>query len=505
MISSSVLLTIIIGYFAILILISELTSKKADSQAFFNAKKQSSWVMVAIGMIGASLSGVSFISIPGVVGAGGTNQAFSWMQMVLGFLIGYAVIAHVLLPIYYKYNLTSIYGYLGERFGKMSHKTGAFFFLISRIIGASFRLYLVAIVFQTIFADLIPIPFWLIVLLTIILIWVYTFRGGIKTIVVTDVIQTMSMLIAIVLTIIGISSALEINLSDIPSTISGAGLDQWFFFEDGWSDPNNFYKQIVSGAFIAIVMTGLDQDMMQKNLTCRSLKDAQKNIYLFSGILVIANILILTMGAMLYIYANTKGVEIPAKTDQLYPVLAIQHLGPVVAISFTIGIIAAAYSSADSALTSLTTSFCVDFLNFETKDRSEAEKKKLRSSVHVGFSLILFIVILVFEGINNDAVINGLFTAAGYTYGPILGLFCFGIFTKRNFPNSTVLLICVLAPILTYFLNVNSEYLFGGFKFGFLIVVVNGLITFLGLALISTEVGNKMALAFQKLIIILSK
>ena len=490
MISSTVLLSIIAGYFAVLIIISELTSKKADSQVFFNAKKQSSWVMVAIGMIGASLSGVSFISIPGVVGAGGLNQAFSWMQMVLGFLVGYAVIAHILLPLYYRYNLTSIYGYLGQRFGKMSHKTGAFFFLISRIIGASFRLFLVAVVFQTIFADLIPVPFWLIVLLTIVLIWVYTFRGGIKTIVVTDVIQTMSMLAAIVLTIIGICAAMDLSLSDVPLTISEAGLGQWFFFDNGWSDANNFFKQFISGAFIAIVMTGLDQDMMQKNLTCRSLKDAQKNIYLFSGVLVIANILILTMGAMLYIYANSEGIAIPEKTDQLYPVLAIQYLGPVVAISFTIGIIAAAYSSADSALTSLTTSFCVDFLNFETTDKSEAEKKKLRGMVHLGFSALLFLVILIFESINNAAVINGLFTAAGYTYGPILGLFCFGIFTKRNFPNALVLPICIIAPILTYLINSNSEYLFGGLKFGFLIVVINGLLTFLGLTIFSRRASD---------------
>lgn len=490
MISPTVLLVIIFGYFAVLILISELTSKKADSAVFFNAKKQSSWIMVAIGMIGASLSGVSFISIPGVVGAGGTNQAFSWMQMVLGFLVGYAVIAHVLLPIYYKYNLTSIYGYLGERFGKMSHKTGAFFFLISRIIGASFRLFLVAVVFETIFAEIIPVPFWLIVLLTIVLIWVYTFRGGIKTIVVTDVIQTLSMLTAIVLTIFGISSALGISISEVSSTIREADLGQWFYFENGWSDPNNFYKQFISGAFIAIVMTGLDQDMMQKNLTCRSLKDAQKNIYLFSGILVIANILILSMGAMLYIYANSKGIAIPDKTDQLYPILAINYLGPVVAISFIIGIIAAAYSSADSALTSLTTSFCVDFLNFEKSTQSEEKKKSTRLKVHLVFSAILFGVILLFNWINDSAVINGLFTAAGYTYGPILGLFCFGIFTKRNFPNHLVLPVCLLAPILTFLINENSEILFGGLKFGFLIVVINGLITFLGLLLISMMGDN---------------
>ena len=486
MISPTILILIIVAYFALLIAISQLTAGKSDSAVFFTGKKQSSWIMVAIGMIGASLSGVSFISIPGVVGAGGLNQAFSWMQMVLGFLVGYAVIAHVLLPLYYKYNLTSIYEYLGERFGVVTHKTGALFFMLSRIIGASFRLFLVALVFETIFADIIPIPFFVIVLITILLIWVYTFRGGIKTIVVTDVIQTVSMLTAVVLTIFGICSYLGIGISDVPAQISEAGLGKWFYFESGWSDPNNFFKQFISGAFIAIVMTGLDQDMMQKNLTCRTLKEAQKNIYLFSIILVIANILILTMGAMLYVFASKQGIAIPEKTDQLYPLLAIKHLGPLVSISFIIGIMAAAYSSADSALTSLTTSFCVDILGFEKSSDSEESKKRTRLMVHIGFSLILFFVIILFDLINNQAVINGLFTAAGYTYGPILGLFCFGMFTKKNFPDQWAPVICIIAPILTFLINSNSEFLFGGLKLGFLIVVVNGLITFLGLLLFST-------------------
>lgn len=486
MISPTILILIIVAYFVLLIGIAQLTAGKSDSAVFFTGKKQSSWIMVAIGMIGASLSGVSFISIPGVVGAGGLNQAFSWMQMVLGFLVGYAVIAHVLLPLYYKYNLTSIYEYLGERFGAVSHKTGALFFMLSRIIGASFRLFLVALVFETIFADIIPVPFFVIVLITILLIWVYTFKGGIKTIVVTDVIQTVSMLTAVILTIIGICSYLGISLADVPSTINEAGLGQWFYFESGWSDPNNFFKQFISGAFIAIVMTGLDQDMMQKNLTCRTLKEAQKNIYLFSIILVVANILILAMGAMLYVFANNQGIAIPEKTDQLYPLLAIKHLGPMVSISFIIGIMAAAYSSADSALTSLTTSFCVDILGFEKSNDSEEVKKKKRLGVHVGFSIILFLVIILFELINNEAVIKGLFTAAGYTYGPILGLFCFGMFTKMNLPDRLVPMVCVLAPLLTYLINTNSEYLFGGLKFGFLIVVINGLLTFLGLIFLSS-------------------
>jgi len=485
MISPTILVLIIVGYFALLIAISHFTSGKSDSAVFFTGKRQSPWILVAIGMIGASLSGVSFISVPGAVGAGGVNQAFSWMQMVLGFLVGYAVIAHILLPLYYKHNLTSIYEYLGDRFGEVSHKTGALFFMLSRIIGASFRLFLVALVFEIVFKEIIPIPFWAIVLITIVLIWVYTFRGGIKTIVITDVIQTVSMLVAVFLTILGISSALGINISEVPATINEAGLGKWFYFEDGWSDANNFYKQFISGAFIAIVMTGLDQDMMQKNLTCRTLGEAQKNIYLFSVILVFANILILAMGAMLYIYANNKGIEIPSKSDQLYPLLAIQHLGPMVSISFIIGIMAAAYSSADSALTSLTTSYCVDILGFEKSDESEEVKKKKRLSVHIGFSMILFAVIIIFERINDEAVIKGLFTAAGYTYGPILGLFCYGMFTKNNVKDKLVPVVCIIAPILTYIINSNSEALFGGFKFGFLIVVVNGLLTFLGLLILT--------------------
>jgi len=397
MISPTILVLIIVGYFALLIGVSHFTAGKSDSAVFFTGKRQSPWILVAIGMIGASLSGVSFISVPGSVGAGGVNQAFSWMQMVLGFLVGYAVIAHVLLPLYYKHNLTSIYEYLGERFGAVSHQTGAIFFMLSRIIGASFRLFLVALVFEIVFKDILPIPFWAIVLITIVLIWVYTFRGGIKTIVVTDVLQTVSMLAAVFLTIVGIASALGIGLSDVPARINEAGLSNWFFFEDGWSDPNNFFKQFISGAFMAIVMTGLDQDMMQKNLTCRTLNEAQKNIYLFSVILVFANILILTMGAMLYIYANNKGIEIPEKSDQLYPLLAIEHLGPMVSISFIIGIMAAAYSSADSALTSLTTSFCVDILGFERSTESEEVKKKKRLLVHLAFSFILFSVIIIWS------------------------------------------------------------------------------------------------------------
>jgi SSS family transporter len=468
--------------------VSWYTSRKADNADFFIAGRQSPWILVAIGMIGASLSGVTFISIPGAVGAGGSNQAFSYMQMVFGYLLGYMVIAHVLMPLYYRLNLTSIYSYLEQRFGFFSYKTGAAYFLLSRIIGASFRLYLVAIVLQQFVMAPFGIPFWGTVAITILLIWVYTFQGGIKTIVWTDTLQTVCMLTAVVLTIFAIGDALEQDISGLISLIQNSDYAQLFFFEGGWADPNNFFKQFVSGALITVVMTGLDQDMMQKNLSCRTLGEAQKNVYLFSVILVFANLLFLTLGALLYIYAASIGLEIPEKTDQLYPTLALLHLSPTIGIVFILGLIAAAYSSADSALTALTTSFCVDFLDFEKTDKTEEEKKKTRWAVHIGFSLILLTVILIFDALSNDAVINELFKIAGYTYGPILGLFVFGMFTNRQLRDKFVIPVCIVAPIVSYFINNNSAELFGGFQFGFLIIALNGLITFLGLWAISYDI-----------------
>lgn len=475
-----ILLTISV-YFLLLYLVSHFTSRKADTNTFFKADKKSPWILVAIGMIGASLSGVTFISIPGVVGAGGTNQAFSWMQMVMGFLIGYAVIALVLMPIYYRMNLTSIYGYLENRFGFWSYKFGAFYFLLSRIIGASFRLYLVAIVLHPFVFGPLGVSFELTIFITLLLIWIYTFRGGIKTIVWTDTIQTVTMLFAVSLTIYYIGDAMDLSIGGMMDRVESAGLSQVFFFENGWSDPNNFFKQFLSGALIAIVMTGLDQDMMQKNLTCRSLGDAQKNVFVFSIILIFANILFLSLGAMLYVYAAEISLMIPDKTDQLYPIIALQHLPSRIGIVFVIGLIAAAYSSADSALTSLTTSFCVDFLNFEKQERTESEKQKTRWIVHIGFTIVLFVVIFIFNSINDDAVINGLFTAAGYTYGPLLGLFSYGILTKKKTWDKWVPLVVIASPILTYIINTNSAAWFGGFKFGFFILALNGLLTFIGL------------------------
>ncbi len=479
--SPGTVLTVIVGYFLFLIVISLITSRGANNQTFFTANKKSPWYLVAFGMIGATLSGVTFISIPGVVGAGGSNMNFSYMQMVLGYMVGYYVIAAILMPLYYRLNLTTIYGYLLERFGMVSYKTGAFYFLLSRIIGASFRLFLVAIVLQNFVMDDLGVSFYATVAITIILIWIYTFRGGIKTIVWTDTIQTTCMLGAVILTIFAIGSSLDLSVGAMWNEISQAGYTEMFYFEGGWSDPNNFFKQFISGALIAIVMTGLDQDMMQKNLTCKSLGDAQKNVFTFSVTLIFANILFLALGGLLYIYSLKSGIAIPDRSDLLFPEIAINHLGPSIGIIFILGLIAAAYSSADSALTALTTSFCIDFLDFERKERSEEEKKNTRLKVHIAFSIILFLVIVLFKMLNNDAIINQLFRAAGYTYGPLLGLFTFGMFTKINIRDKWVWLVCIIAPALTVFIDLNSESLLGGFKFGSMLIALNGALTFLGL------------------------
>ncbi|MBR9921478.1 MAG: sodium:solute symporter [Bacteroidetes bacterium] len=480
------IIALIGGYFMLLILISYLTGRKADQSDFFIAGRQSPWLLVAIGMIGASLSGVTFISIPGKVGVAGLNEGFAYMQVVFGYLLGYLVIATVLMPIYYKQGLVSIYGYLENRFGKVSYKTGAFYFLLSRIIGASFRLYLVGIVLHEFVMKSFGVPFWVTVSATILLIWIYTFRGGIKTIVWTDTLQTFCMLTAVILTVIAISRAMDLDFGGLVTTIRESDYSQMFYFEGGWQDPNNFFKQFLSGALIAIVMTGLDQDMMQKNLSCRSLKDAQKNMFLFSGILIFANLLFLALGALLYIYAGSTGLEMPASSDQLFPVIALRHMPPYVGILFILGLIAAAYSSADSALTSLTTSFSIDFLDMDKRtDWSESEKKRTRLLVHIAFSVILLIVILVFRNLNNESVINQLFIASGYTYGPLLGLFSFGILVKRKVRDEWVLLVCLIAPVLSYIINANSDEWLNGFKLGFLILALNGLLTFLGLLLIS--------------------
>ena len=465
--SPTLILSIIAIYFLVLILISYFTGKSDSNDAFFLGNKQSPWYIVSFGMIGATLSGVTFISVPGWV----ADSQFSYMQMILGMTAGYIVIANVLMPIYYRMNLTSIYAYLGDRFGESTHQTGAFFFLLSRTIGASFRLYLVANVMQIAIFDAWNVPFWLTVSLTIILIWIYTFRSGIKTIIWTDTLQTLFMLLAVGVSIWLISDKMGLGLVELSHTIRESQYSQVFF----WEGKQHFLKQFFSGAFLAIVMTGLDQDMMQKNLSCRSLSDAKKNMYSFSLVLIVVNIFFLALGAMLYLYAEQIGMDI-TKGDDLFPLVALKaDLGLGVGIFFILGLIAAAYSSADSALTSLTTSFCVDFLNIEQK--AERQQVQTRKWVHVGFSVVLVLAILIFKAINDDSVISALFKVAGYTYGPLLGLFAFGIFTKWNIIDRAVPIVAVLSPVIAYVLQLYIP-------FGFELLMVNGGITFLGLCLL---------------------
>jgi len=483
------ILAIIACYFGVLVLISRVTSRGSTADDFYIAGRKSPWYVVAFGMIGASLSGVTFISIPGAVGAGGANMAFSYMQMVFGYLVGYLIIATVLMPIYYQMSSVTIYQYLEERFGKVSYKVGSSFFLLSRIVGASFRLYLVALVLHGFVLQPLGVSFGLTVIITLALIYSYTFAGGLKTIIWTDTLQTAFMLIAVGATVWYIGSTLGLTLGQIPAAITDAGYGQLFFFADGWADANNFYKQFVSGALIALVMTGLDQDMMQKNLSCKSLKEAQWNIGMFSTILVVVNLLFLALGALLYIYTETNGISIPDRTDRLYAMLAFEHFPGGITICFILGLIAAAYSSADSALTSMTTAFSVDILESEKSNKSDKDKSRQRHLIHFGFSVILALVILAFNSLLDQSAINALFKAAGYTYGPILGLYTFGILTRRKVIDKYVWIICILAPIISYIINLNSEQWFGGFTFGFLILLVNGLLTFGGLWVIS-RLGN---------------
>ena len=471
------IIALIVAYFLVLILIARVTSRKSDNNSFFVGNRESPWYIVAFGMIGASLSGVTFISVPGWVGA----SQFSYFQLVLGYVPGYMVIAFVLLPLYYRLQLTSIYTYLNGRFGRKSYKTGASFFLLSRIVGASFRLYLVAIVLQFAVFDRLgmEVPFVVTVVITIALIWLYTFRGGIKTIIWTDTFQTLFMLLAVGISVYAISNALGLDAKALIETVKNSEYSQIFFFNDP-NDPRFFFKQFFAGMFITITMTGLDQDMMQKNLSCRNLRDAQKNMVSFTIVLVFVNLLFMTLGALLYIFSAAKGIELPAKADELYPMLAVDgYLGASVGILFVLGLIAAAYSSADSALTALTTSFSIDILEVDKLD--EANAKRIRQRVHIGMSVVLVIVIMLFRIINNDSVISQLFTAAGYTYGPLLGLYAFGLFSKRKLRDNDVPFIAIASPIISFVLDYWSADIFGGYEIGFEILIINGAITYLGL------------------------
>ncbi len=475
------ILLLILGYFGVLLGIAFFTSKNTNNQSFFKANKQSPWYLVAFGMIGASLSGVTFISVPGAV----ATKQFGYLQVVLGYLVGYIVIAYVLLPLYYKLNLTSIYAYLKERFGNISYKTGAIAFLISRTIGASFRLFLVAKVLQLLVFSKLGLSFPVAVVITVSLIWLYTFKGGIKTIIFTDTLQTLFMLISVIVTISFLATALGLNnITGVVSNITNSNLSKIFFFNSP-NDSQYFIKSFLAGMFITITMTGLDQDMMQKNLTCKNLKDAQKNMISFSVVLVFVNLLFLILGALLTQYALQNGIT--ATKDNLFPTIAmLPEIGLATSSFFLLGLIAAAYSSADSALTSLTTSYCIDIVGLEHK--SIKEQEIIRKRTHLWVSLILVVVIITFNHLFTDvSVIWELFKAAGYTYGPLLGLFFFGIYTKKQIKDQWVWIIAIIAPLCSYLLNHYSSILFNGYNIGFEILIINGFLMYLGLLCISKK------------------
>jgi Na+/proline symporter len=486
---SPALVASIIGvYFLALIVISVVTSKGADTDTFFTANRQSPWYLVAFGMIGASLSGVTFVSVPGNVGKaipGDVAQiGFGYFQVVLGYVLGYWIIIKVLMPLYYRMNLVSIYGYLESRFDTWAYKTGAFFFLVSRSVGSSLRLYLAATILQLFHFDAWGVPFFVTVITTIVLIWVYTFRGGIKTIVYTDTFQTFFLVSAVCIAVWQISSELGLSFSALVDTVQESRFSRIFYF-DNVNSGLFFPKQFLGGAFIALTMTGMDQEIMQKNLTCRTLADAQKNMAWLGTIIVLVNFLFLTLGALLYIYCERNNIAIPTTSDNLFPMLALNEFGLLVGIFFLLGITASSYASADSALAGLTTSFCIDFLHF--KDKPESVKKQQKFLVHVGFSVLFLIIILIVKEINQKSVIDTVLKAAGYTYGPLLGLFTFGLMTKRKIRGWPIVAICLLSPCLSYYLSSMAPVWFHGYKIDIEILIINGAITWLGLWTISKK------------------
>lgn len=472
------ILVIIAVYFGIILLISYFVSRKSsNNDAFFLGNRKSPWYIVAIGMLGDSISGVTFVAVPGMVG----GLDMTYMQMVLGFFPGYLIVAFVLLPLYYRLNLTSIYGYLEQRFGICSYKTGASFFILSRIVGSASKLYLVALILQTLVFDQWHIPFWVTVTGIISLIWGYTFRSGMKTIVWTDALQTICLLVALILIIWQVSSLLGFS---VPEAITAVITDQHSrIFEFDWTSQQNFFKQFLSGILIVIVMTGLDQNMMQKNLTCRNLKDAQKNMVSYGFGFIPMNYLFLALGILLLLFSAKFGISLPSRSDEILPMLATEYLGLPVLICFTIGIVAASFSNADSAITSLTTSVCVDLLGIKKDD---SKTKKMRVAVHLLISLIFLIAILLIDVLGQSNVLNTIYKAASYTYGPLLGMFFFGLFTKLNLRDKWVPIICILSPIMSYTLEWWLNYQFG-YKVGYEILLFNGAFTVFGLLCITKQ------------------
>lgn len=487
--SSSLILICVVAYSALLFFVVWLTSRNADNESYFIGNRSSRWYVVAYGMIGASLSGVTFMSVPGAV----ATTRFSYMQVVMGYMVGYTIIALVLMPVYYKLRLTSIYSYLEQRFGFWSYKTGSFFFILSRVIGASFRVFIVVNVLQTFVFDQWGIPFYVTVGIFILLILLYTFKGGVKTIVWTDTLQTTFMLLAVILSVVMISKQLGLSFGDFLMQVKNSDYSK--IVVNDLNSPNYFWKNFLGGTFIAVAMTGLDQEMMQKNLSCKNIREAQKNMFTFSFVLFFVNLLFLALGAVLCFYAAQKQLIIdPKHTDDLFPNIALHYLGTVPGLLFVIGLISAAYPSADGALTALTTAFCFDFLGIHKNEKlNESTRKRIRYVVHISFAIILLLTVTLFRIINNDAVIRNLFKVASYTYGPLLGLYAFGFFMKAQVKDKFVPLVCLLSPLICWFINDEAPAWFNGYKFGFELLVLNGAITFFGLFLLRKK--NEMVIA----------
>jgi len=482
--SPTLLFVFVLIYFLLLLGVAWYTSRNADNNSFFIGNRNSNWMLVAFGMIGTSLSGVTFVSVPGTVGGSG----FAYFQVVIGNFIGYCLIAFILLPLYYKMQVTSIYNYLLNRFGKVSYKTGAIFFIISRILGATARLYLVINVLQIFILDNMHVPFWLTSFIILLMILLYTFEGGVKTIVFTDTLQTTCMLLGLIVCIYFIMNSLHFSFGDTLRTLHKKSYTK--IFNTNFNSSSFFLKQIVGGAFISVGMTGLDQELMQKNISVRTLKGSQKNMLTFSSIFVIVNFLFLFLGGLLYVFAASKNITI--KGDDLFPTIALSYMPTAVSIIFIIGLISALFPSADGALTALTSSFCIDVLGLRRNaSLSEKQTKKIRITVHIIFAVVFFLCIMVFKWINDKSIIAVILTIATYTYGPLLGLFILGIFTKRKLPQSiSVVIICLVAPLLCYILSTYSPKWFNGYQIGYELLLINGLLTFAGLLLISKKNVN---------------
>lgn len=475
-------LTTITVYFLVLFFISWLAGRNADNQGFFIGNRKSSWYVVAFAMIGSSISGVTFISVPGWVAV----NNFSYLQMVLGFVTGTLIIAYVLIPLFYKMKVVSIYEYLENRFGITTYKTGAWFFFISKMLGASVRLFLVCVVLQLLVFDPMNLPFTLNVFFSVALVWLYTFNGGVKSLIWTDTLKTFCLIISVVLCIYYIATDLNMGFSDMVSSITGNDYSKIFFFEDG-NDKRFFWKQFLAGVFTVIAMTGLDQDMMQRNLSCKNFKDSQKNMVTSVVFQFVVISLFLMLGVLLYIFVDTKGIQMPAKSDELFPMIATQGYFPnIVGILFIVGLISSAYSAAGSALTALTTSFTVDILG-SLKTKTDQEATKSRKRVHIGMAFVMGIVIVVFNALNNTSVIDAVYIVASYTYGPILGLFAFGIFTRKAVKDKYIPIVAVLSPVLCFILDENSQKWFNGYSFSYELLILNAFFTFIGLLLLTKK------------------